>query len=33
MVEAPSNLFEEAIFEILLTIALNTHLASTPGCE
>ena len=33
MVDAPSSLFDEAIFEILFITALNTPLASTPGCE
>ena len=32
MVDAPSSLFEVNMFEILLTIALNTPFASTPGC-
>ena len=33
MVDAPSNLLEEAILEILFIIALKTPFASTPGCE
>ena len=33
MVDAPSSLFEEIIFEILFTTALKTPFASTPGCE
>ena len=31
IVEAPSSLFEEIIFEILFTTALKTPFASTPG--
>ena len=33
IVDAPSNLLELKIFEILLTTALKTPFASTPGCE
>jgi len=33
IVEAPSSLLDDAIFEMLLIIALNTPFASTPGCE
>ena len=33
IVEAPSSLFEDTIFEILLITALITPFASTPGCE
>ena len=33
IVEAPSSLFEEIIFEILFITALKTPFASTPGWE
>ena len=33
IVEAPSNLLDAMMFEILFIIALKTPLASTPGCE
>ena len=33
IVEAPSSLLDEIMFEILLTMALKTPLASTPGWE
>ena len=32
IVDAPSSLLEAIIFDILLTTALNTPFASTPGC-
>ena len=33
MVDAPSNLLEDSMFEILFIVALTIPLASTPGCE
>ncbi len=33
IVDAPSNLFEVSMFEILFIVALTIPLASTPGCE